>query len=169
MGDNMITLQFKKEWKAPPDALGSYQVFPPGLSIEMDDDSAIYLAAAGYGIIISDKTPEIEKAVAVVAEVIAEFERQNLAPSYEAVTIALALQAEIEKGEGNGSTESATPDAPEAARAAATLIAKTTKACELTIDGKLQKFRKGVSVYDALARQLIDAGLAVETAAEAVA
>jgi hypothetical protein len=52
---------------------------------------------------------------------------------------------------------------------AARVVAVTNKPVEIDVDGKSTKFRKGVKVYDELARRLIDAGDADELAANKAA
>lgn len=57
----------------------------------------------------------------------------------------------------NDATDSETP-ASEPETGPHRIVAKTTRACEITIDGTSAKFRKGVKVYDETARILIAGG-----------
>lgn len=88
---------------------------------------------------------------------------------------AWAADLAIADGAAAGADEAShAASAPSAAAAAAEpeksaspvqIVAKTTRACEIDIDGKPTKFRSGVKVYGDTAAALIDAGHAMRLSA----
>jgi hypothetical protein len=129
----------------------------------------LYLVAVGYAKPVDPIGDEQATALSAMREIVEALRGQNVEPTIEAVGQTIANMIVMEQQQ-MAAQQAATGEAGQQQaqpQPGSNLVAKTTQACEIELEGKLVKFRKGVTVYDEAARVLIAAGFATELEAAA--
>ena len=161
-----MRVQLTREWSGPKDPFGNYTLYHQGHVGQIEADVGMFLLAVGYAASIDPLTAEETAALAVFSDVVSALREQNIEPTLESVgqtlgqMIAIEQQQMVMAAQQQGEPVPAVD--PEPPAQASKVVAKTSQPCEIELEGKAVKFKKGVVVYDETALALIAAGHAVE-------